>query len=100
MHPFVAGRQVAACCRDRRVLRSCRGGQLQLRADTVPVALMADQYQREPVVIGCGLVMDDMSGTAIGCDNGVDPAIVVDIADGHPPTHPRLPESIARLRRA
>src|SRR5580704_11015401 len=60
---------------------------------------MSYKGDREPVVIVWRLVVQNIGGAVIGGDNGIDAAVVVDIADGHTASCPRLMEDFAGLGR-
>src|SRR5258705_9825982 len=60
---------------------------------------MPYKQQREPVVLGRGLVVQDVGGPIIRRHNGVHPAIVVDIPDGQTSRRPGLLKHRTRSRR-
>jgi hypothetical protein len=73
-----------------------RGGELDLGADAVTVASMASQGEREPVVSASGFIAQNMCGSVIRSDDGIDAAVVVHVPDGHSACNPRFVKDGAR----
>src|SRR5580704_16880103 len=90
MHAFVARGQVAAYGRNSGELLAFRGDQFDFRADGVAVALVPDQLQGEPMILRGRFVSENVGGTVVRGYDGVDAAIVVNIADSHAAGHPGL----------
>ena len=73
---FVICGQIAAGSGDSYELRAVGRGELDLRADGVPIASMAGQVEREPMVSGRGLVAQNVRGSVVRGNHGIDAAIV------------------------
>ncbi|MDX6457041.1 MAG: hypothetical protein QOE55_738 [Acidobacteriaceae bacterium] len=58
---------------------------------------MASQDEREPVVSASGLIAQNMCGSVIRSDDGIDAVVVVHVPDGHSAGNPRLVKDGARL---
>lgn len=81
--PFVVRGPITAGGGDGDELRAVRGGELDLGANAVTVASMASQDERDPVVSASGLIAQNMCGSVIRSDDGIDAAVVVHVPDGH-----------------
>jgi hypothetical protein len=47
------------------------------------------------MIVGDGFVVQDVGRAAVGCDYGIDSAIVVEITDCHASAHPSFLEDFA-----
>src|SRR5207253_837191 len=99
MHPLVAGGQITCSGRYDGKLRAFRGSNFYLRPDRIPVAFMSDEQQREPVVLRGSLVVQDVCGSIIGGNDRVQPTDIIQVADRHTPSRPRLLKDLSRVRR-
>jgi len=79
------------------MLLALRSEDLHRRADCVAIAFVTHQIQSEPMILRAGFVMQNVHWTTVLRDHSVEPAIVVDIPDGHPAACPGLVKHWARL---
>ena len=99
VRPLVVRGQIAARRGHGNELRSLRGGQLDLRANAIAVALVPHQFDPEPVVARRRLVAHDVSRAAVGRHHYVHAAVVPDVACCQPAPGPRFMEDLARCAR-
>src|SRR5260221_13664597 len=99
MHSFVARRKVAAACRYGRTLLALRSDDLHCSANSVPIALVADEIQSEPMALCVSFIAQNVDRTAVLRDNSVEAPVIIDVPDRHPATCPRFMKHGARITR-
>ena len=100
MNAAIAGRKIAAACAHSCILRCARyRDQLDLRSDSIPIALTTSQLQRQPMLCIAALVMKDVGRTVIRCNHDIERAIIIDVAHCQSPRRPLVLENLTRLRR-
>ena len=96
---LVAGRLIAAGGCDGGVLFSRRSGDLDLRPDSVAVALNADQFNVIQWLCVGRFIVKHPGRTVIRSHDNIDLAVIVDVADRQSRGRPLLLKHFARLRR-
>jgi hypothetical protein len=61
--------------------------------------MVANESHQEPVIVRCGLVVQNMHRAVICGDHRVESAVVVQIANRHPARDPQYAENTPRLLR-
>ena len=84
MNALVARRQVAAGSGNSGELRTGRGDEFDFGADSVAIALVANEFEDEPMILRGSFVVQNVSGAVVGGDDHVDAAVIVDITGGKP----------------
>src|SRR5207244_6799938 len=62
----------------------------------VAIAFVADKFQLKPMVLRGRFVAHDVDRAVVGGNDGVETAVVIDVANGHAAAQPRLAENDAR----
>src|SRR5262249_55722066 len=86
VEPGIAGRLVAAAPAARRHLPAPPGLELDSRPDPVPVRPDPFQPERDPVAGPDRLVMKVNQRLVLGEDDGIPPAVIIEVADGQAAT--------------
>ena len=88
MQPWIAGRLKAAAARALGDPGPSRALDRDPRADGVPVGCCTLQTKRQEVA-SPGLVVEEGQRLVLSDHQGVDPAVVIQIARGQPAPHPQ-----------
>jgi len=97
VHAFVARRKVATRRRDCRKLCSACGHSLHFSTNSISIALVACEFQQNPMILRGCLIMKHVCRPFIRIHNCVHAPIVVQISGRHSARHPRLLKYRPRL---
>ncbi len=98
VHALVAGRKITARRGNGSKLRAVCGDELDLGADRVTVGFVADEFEGEPMILRGRFVVKYADGAIVGGDDGVEAAVIVNVADGHAAAEPGLMKDGAGVR--
>src|SRR5713226_1235981 len=88
VHALVAGRKIAARGGYGGELGAVCGDEFDFGADGVAVAFVADELQREPMILRWRFVVKNVDGAVVRGNDGVEAAVIIDVADGHAAAKP------------
>src|SRR5467141_4582082 len=97
VHTLVARRKVATRRRDCRKLCSACGHSLHFSTNSISIALVACEFQQNPMILRGCLIMKHVCRPFIRIHNCVHAPIVVQISGRHSARHPRLLKYRPRL---
>src|SRR5882762_5824130 len=97
VHTLGARRKVATRRRDCRKLCSACGHNLHFSANSISIALVACEFQQNPVILRGCLVMKHVCRPFIRIHNCIHAPVVVQISGRHSARHPQLPKYRPRL---
>src|ERR1700682_4492510 len=92
MYPLVAGRKVTARGGHGSELAAVGGRELNFRPDCIPIALVSDEFQGQPVVIGRSCVVQNMGLTIVGRHQSIRSPIIVNVTSRQAACDPRVQE--------
>src|SRR5882762_113452 len=95
---LVACRKIATRCRNCRKLCSACSHSFYFSANSISIALVPHEFQRNPVILRWCLVVKHVCRPFIRIHNRVHASVVVQISDRHSPCYPRLLKYRPRLR--
>src|SRR5882757_451970 len=98
MYAFITRRKVTACRSHGGQLRALGSDQLYFCADRIPVALVADEFQSQPMVQGLRCITEDVKRPIITGYHSVHSSVIVDITDCQAASHPGFLKNPSSLR--
>src|SRR5579872_3137918 len=98
MYALVTGGKIAAGCGHGSPLRALCGYDFDHCTDSIAVTFVAYQLQCQPVVRRFRFVANHVSGPIVSGDDGVDAAVVIDVAGSQTAARPSFVKNATRSR--
>src|ERR1700726_2899163 len=96
MYPLVAGRKITARRRDDGELAAFRSHYFNLGPNRIPIALVSDKSQGQPMVSGGSVVVQNMGLTIVSRNHCIHSPIIINVASRQSACNPGVRKNTPR----